>query len=59
MDATLTPEAKGAVADIAARDRLSRDAVLAILYPVNSGGGTMAQFRIPEVGGLASGCAAA
>ncbi|GAB22156.1 hypothetical protein GOPIP_025_00460 [Gordonia polyisoprenivorans NBRC 16320 = JCM 10675] len=51
MDATLTPEAEGAVADIAARYGLSRDAVLAMLYAVNSGGGTMAQFSIPELGG--------
>ncbi|HEY9311283.1 SHOCT domain-containing protein [Williamsia sp.] len=51
MRATLTPEAERAVADIADRHALSQDAVLAMLFAVNSGGGTMAQFSIPELGG--------
>lgn len=51
MQATVTPEAENAIADIAQRYGLSRDAVLAMLFAVNSGGGTMAQFSIPELGG--------
>ena len=51
MNASITPEAESAVADIAARYQLSTDAVIAMLYAVNSGGGTMAQFSIPELGG--------
>ncbi|NED69847.1 SHOCT domain-containing protein, partial [Streptomyces sp. SID10244] len=51
MDASLTPEAESAVADVAQRHGLSREAVLAMLLAVNNGGGTMAQFSIPELGG--------
>ena len=51
MDPTLTPQADQAVAEIAARHGLSREAVLAMLYAVRAGGGTMAQFAIPELGG--------
>ena len=51
MQATVTPEAESAIADIAARHGLSREAVLAMLFAVNAGGGTMAQFSIPELGG--------
>lgn len=51
MNATISPEAESAVSDIASRYQLSRDSVLAMLYAVNSGGGTMAQFAIPELGG--------
>ncbi len=51
MEATVTPEAGTAIADIAQRFGLSYDAVLAMLFAVNSGGGTMAQFSIPELGG--------
>lgn len=51
MTAALTPEAEQSVSAIAARYGLSTDAVLAMLYAVNSGGGTMAQFSIPELGG--------
>jgi hypothetical protein len=47
----VTPEADTAIADIAQRHGLSRDAVLAMLIAVNAGGGTMAQFSIPELGG--------
>lgn len=51
MTATVTPEAERAIADIAARHGLSREAVLAMLFAVNDGGGTMARFSIPELGG--------
>ena len=51
MTAALTPEAEQSVSNIAARYGLSTDAVVAMLYAVNSGGGTMAQFSIPELGG--------
>jgi putative oligomerization/nucleic acid binding protein len=51
MKATVTPEAANAVADIAQRHGLSREAVLAMLYALRAGGGTMAQFDIPELGG--------
>ena len=51
MKATVTPEAKSAIAGIAPRYGLSREAVLAMLLAVHAGGGTMAQFSIPELGG--------
>jgi hypothetical protein len=51
MNATVTPEAELAIADIAQRHGLSREAVLTMLYAVNAGHGTMAQFSIPELGG--------
>jgi hypothetical protein len=51
MNATVTPEAETAITDIARRNGLSRDAVMAMLYAVHAGGGTMAQFSIPELGG--------
>ncbi|MET0475082.1 MAG: SHOCT domain-containing protein [Mycobacterium sp.] len=51
MNATVTPEAETAIADIAQRHGLSRDAVAAMLFAVQAGGGTMAQFSIPELGG--------
>ncbi len=44
-------EAEAAIADIAERHGLSREAVLAMLVAVHAGGGTMAQFSIPERGG--------
>jgi putative oligomerization/nucleic acid binding protein len=49
--ATVTPAAEHAVGDIARRHGLSREAVLAMLFAVHAGGGTMAQFAIPELGG--------
>ena len=49
--ATVTPDAEHAVGDIARRYGLSREAVLAMLFAVHAGGGTMAQFSIPELGG--------
>jgi hypothetical protein len=51
MKATVTPEAESAIADIAQRHGISREAALAMLFAVNAGGGTMAQFSIPELGG--------
>ena len=51
MKGTVTPEAEAAIADIAERHGLSREAVLAMLVAVHAGGGTMAQFSIPELGG--------
>jgi hypothetical protein len=51
MKATITPEAENTIADIAQRYGLSRESVLAMLFAVNAGGGTMAQFSIPELGG--------
>ncbi len=51
MKAVVPPEVENAVADIARRHGLSRDAVLAMLFAIHAGGGTMAQFSIPELGG--------
>ena len=51
MRATVSPEAEDAITDIAQRHGLSREAVLAMLFAVHTGGGTMAQFAIPELGG--------
>ncbi len=51
MRATVTPEAEQAIADIAQRYGLARESVLAMLFAVHAGGGTMAQFSIPELGG--------
>ncbi|MFZ3270160.1 MAG: SHOCT domain-containing protein [Mycobacterium sp.] len=49
--ATVTPDAENTIGDIAGRYGLSREAVLAMLFAVHTGGGTMAQFSIPELGG--------
>ncbi len=51
MKATVSGDAEQAIGDIARRHELSREAVLAMLFAVNAGGGTMAQFSIPELGG--------
>src|SRR6202034_4894189 len=51
MKATVTPEAANAISDIAQRHGLSREAVLAMVFALHTGGGTMAQFDIPELGG--------
>jgi hypothetical protein len=51
MKATVTPEAESAITDIAKRHGISREAVLAMLFALHTGGGTMAQFSIPELGG--------
>lgn len=47
----LTQTGQNIVNDIAARYNLSRDAVVHMLVAVNNGGGTMAQFNCPELGG--------
>src|ERR1700744_4442184 len=49
--ATVTPEVESAIGDIARRYGLSREAVLAMLFAIHAGGGTMAEFPIPELGG--------
>jgi len=51
MKAPVSPEVENAIADIARRHGLSRDAVLSMLFALHVGGGTMAQFSIPELGG--------
>src|ERR1700758_2695773 len=51
MKATGPPEVENAIGDIARRHGLSREAVLAMLFAIHAGGGTMAQFSIPELGG--------
>lgn len=51
MNATVSGDAEQAIGDIARRRELSREAVLAMLFAVHAGGGTMAQFSIPELGG--------
>jgi hypothetical protein len=48
---SLTPQGEAAVLEIAQRHGLSRDATVAMLSALYSGGGTMAQFNIPELGG--------
>jgi len=47
----LTSAGQNIVDDIAARYQLSREAVVHMLVAVNNGGGTMAQFNCPELGG--------
>jgi Short C-terminal domain len=47
----LTPGGEQVVQNLAQRYRISGDAVRAMLYAVSAGGGTMAQFYIPELGG--------
>ncbi len=47
----LTPQGQQIVNDIAARYRLSVEAVVYMLGCVNLGGGSMAQFNCPELGG--------
>jgi hypothetical protein len=47
----LTPAGHNIINDLAHRYRLSPDAVLHMLIAVNNGGGTMAQFSSPELGG--------
>lgn len=51
MTAPVTPQGEQAVAEIARRHGLSRDAVISMLMALRAGGGTMAQFSIPELGG--------
>lgn len=47
----LTPAGQNIVADIARRYGLSQDAVIHMLVAVSNGGGSMAQFNCPELGG--------
>ena len=47
----LTPEGEAAIAEIANRHGASIDAVKTLLEAVANGGGTMAQFSHPELGG--------
>ena len=51
MKATVNPEVENVIANIARRHGLSREAVLSMLFALHVGGGTMAQFSIPELGG--------
>ena len=51
MKAAVSSEVESAIADIAGRHGLSREAVLAMLWALHVGGGTMALFSIPELGG--------
>lgn len=51
MTAPLNPDVDSVIADIALRHGLSREAVLAMVHALQVGGGTMAQFEIPELGG--------
>ena len=55
----LTPEGEQIVAGIAQRYGISFDAVKAMLDAVSRGGGTMAQFNVPNLAAVASGCSAA
>ncbi|MEM8956891.1 MAG: SHOCT domain-containing protein [Pseudomonadota bacterium] len=47
----LTDHGRRTLADLAQRYRLSQEAVEAMAHAVARGGGTMAQFNIPELGG--------
>ncbi|WP_432695997.1 SHOCT domain-containing protein [Marinobacterium sp. YM272] len=47
----LTQAGQNLVNDLAYRYNLSQDAVVHMLVAVNNGGGTMAQFNCPELGG--------
>ena len=47
----LTPAGQNIVNDIAQRYNLSQEAVVYMLGAVNQGGGSMAQFNSPELGG--------
>src|SRR6201997_3787602 len=51
MKAAVPPEVENAIADITRSHALYREAVLAMLFALHVGGGTMAQFSIPELGG--------
>ncbi|WP_372737066.1 SHOCT domain-containing protein [Neptunomonas sp.] len=47
----LTPAGQNLVNDVASRYNLSTDSVINMLIAVNNGGGSMAQFNCPELGG--------
>ncbi len=48
---TLTPAGQNLVANVSQRYGISQDAVIHMLIAVNNGGGGMAQFNSPELGG--------
>lgn len=48
---TLTPEANQALSELSQRYGVSQDAATTLLYAVSAGGGSMAQFNHPELGG--------
>ncbi len=47
----LTPEGQNLVNDLSNRYNLSQEAVIYMIGAVNNGGGSMAQFNCPELGG--------
>jgi hypothetical protein len=47
----LTSDAERTIANLADRYRVSQDAVRTLLFAVSNGGGSMAQFSHPELGG--------
>jgi len=47
----LTPEGQNLVTNMSQRYNLSQDAIVHMLISVSNGGGTMAQFNCPELGG--------
>ncbi len=47
----LTPEGQNIVNDLSNRYNLSQDAIIYMIGAVNNGGGSMAQFNCPELGG--------
>lgn len=48
---TFTQHGQNVVADLSQRYQLSRDSTIQMIYAVSNGGGTMAQFNCPELGG--------
>ena len=58
MKATVPPEVENAIAEIARRHGLSREAVLAMLFALHAGGGTMPSSRSPSSAGPGNGCKA-
>jgi len=51
MSQELTATGQNIVQDVSSRYGLSSDAVIHMLVSVNQGGGSMAQFNSPELGG--------
>jgi hypothetical protein len=51
MQQQLTPAGQNIVNDLSSRYNLSQDAVIHMIISVSNGGGTMAQFNCPELGG--------
>lgn len=51
MQQQLTPAGQNIVNDLSNRYNLSQDAVIYMIGAVSNGGGTMAQFNCPELGG--------